>query len=83
MIVDIFNIIQKLRDTGFHLKVDEEPKSIRGPYQNREVRGRWAENARIPVIKLLPLACSIAPTLSQLTKSLAKALCVVMTYIEQ
>ena len=25
-IVDIFNIIQKVRDTGIHLKVDEESK---------------------------------------------------------
>ena len=30
--------------------------------------GRWAENARIPVIKL-PLDCSITPTLSQLIKA--------------
>ena len=37
-IVDIFDIIQQIRDTGFHLKVlvlvlvDEEPKSSGGPH---------------------------------------------------
>ena len=29
IIVDIFNVIQKVRDTGIHLKVDEEPKTSR------------------------------------------------------
>ena len=38
IIVDIFNIIiQKVRDTGIHLKVDEEPKkSSRGPQKRSE-----------------------------------------------
>ena len=32
IIVDIFDIIQQVRDTGIHLKVDEEPKKIsKGP----------------------------------------------------
>ena len=61
-IVDIFDIIQQVRDTGIHLKEGHV----------REMRGRWAENARIPVTKL-PLACSITQTRGQLTKSLAKA----------
>ena len=48
---------EQVRDTGIHLKVLID-----------QVRGRWTENARIPVIKL-PLACSTTPTLSQLTKA--------------
>ena len=32
-LVDIFDIIQKVRDTGIHLKVDEEPRSSRGLQQ--------------------------------------------------
>ena len=56
MIVYIFNIIQTVRDTDIHLKVDEEPKISKRPQQNREVKGRWAENVRIPAV-MLSLAC--------------------------
>ena len=36
IIVDFFHIIQKVRNTGIHLKVliDEEPKSSRGPQKS-------------------------------------------------
>ena len=38
-IVDIFDIIQQVRDTGIHLKVDEEPKSVsRGPQKRNETQ---------------------------------------------
>ena len=36
IIVDILNIIQNVRDTGIHLKVDEESKSSCGPQQRSE-----------------------------------------------
>ena len=36
IIVDIFNIIQKVGDTGIHLKVDVKPKSSRGPQKRPE-----------------------------------------------
>ena len=36
-IVDILNIIQKVRDTDIHLKVDEEPKSSRGSQKRSEM----------------------------------------------
>ena len=35
IIVDIFDILQQVRDTGIHLKVDEEQKSTRGPQKLR------------------------------------------------
>ena len=60
-IVDIFDIIQQVRDTGIHLKgyySRRRTEEIAEEGHKREVRGRWAENAHIPVIKL-PLACSI------------------------
>ena len=34
--VDIFDIIQNVRDIGIHLKVDEQPKTSRGPQQRSE-----------------------------------------------
>ena len=38
--IDIFDIIQQIRDTGIHLKVDEEPKKeqSRGPQKQRNER---------------------------------------------
>ena len=36
IIVDIFDIAQQVRDTGIHLKVDEEPKSSTGPQKRSE-----------------------------------------------
>ena len=39
-IVDIFNTIQQVRDTGIHLKVDEETKSSRGPQKINETEQR-------------------------------------------
>ena len=38
IIVDIFDIIQQVQDTGIHLKVGEEPKSSRGPRKRNERR---------------------------------------------
>ena len=67
-IVDILNIIQKARAHGIHLKIDEETKSSRGP-QKRSERQVGRERMYTCCLKAIPLACSITPTLSQLTKA--------------
>ena len=65
IIVDIFDITPQPRDTGIHLKVDEEPKSSRGPQKRNE-----RQNLSLKV----PLACSITSTNTKSTnKSLSKA----------
>ena len=49
-IVDIFDIIQQIRDTGFHLKdlVDDEPKSSRGPQKRNERQKRRKTHVYLP-----------------------------------
>ena len=64
MIVDIFDIIQQLRDTGIHLKVDEGPKSSSLEGYKREMRGRRG-GERTYTCHKLRLAYSITPTLRQ------------------
>ena len=47
-------------------------KALEG--HNREVRGGWVENARIPALIMLPLACPISPTLRELSTKASRRL---------
>ena len=50
IIVDIFNIVHKARDTGIYLKVDEEPKSSRPEGHKIKEREEEADEQRTHVI---------------------------------